>query len=154
MAGTPDAIPRKCQSGGHLPVKEATQQLLEKAAHAIHAAEVLMKDDEIDFAAGRAYYAMFYLAEALLYAQGLRRFTKHGAVHAAFGTAYAKTGVLDPKFHRWLLDAFDKRIQGDYDAESSITSDDVAVMLAQAREFAQATQRYLAGTSTKTPPNA
>ena len=66
-----------------------------------------------DSAAGRVYYAMFYIAEALLYDQDLE-FSKHSAVHAAYGKHFAKTGVLEPKFHRWLLDAFNTRIQTDY----------------------------------------
>jgi uncharacterized protein (UPF0332 family) len=44
--------------------------LLDKADRAIHAAEVLSKDGESDFAVGRAYYAMLYTAEALLIAKG------------------------------------------------------------------------------------
>lgn len=47
---------------------------------------------------------MLYAAEALLISKGLR-FRKHGSVHAAFGEHFAKGQVLDPKFHRWLLDA-------------------------------------------------
>lgn len=44
--------------------------------------------------------------------QGLR-FRKHGSVHGAFGREFVKTGLLDAKYHRWLLDAFDKRLQAD-----------------------------------------
>ena len=125
-------------------MKESTKKLLEKAGHAIHAAEVLLKDAETDFAAGRVYYAMFYLAQALLYEGGFRRFGKHGAVHAAFGKAFSKTNELDPKFHRWLIDAFDKRLRGDYDVDSEIGVEDVEKMIAQAREFLEAAERHLA----------
>ena len=47
-------------------MKEYTGQLLDKAAEAIEAAELLVTNNYPDFAAGRAYYAMFYVAEALL----------------------------------------------------------------------------------------
>ena len=47
-------------------MKEETGKLLEKAARAIEAAKTLLKTGSADFAAGRAYYAMFYIAEALL----------------------------------------------------------------------------------------
>lgn len=53
-------------------MKEVTQQLLDKAARAIHAAETLLQADDVEFATGRAYYAMFYVAEALLNERGLR----------------------------------------------------------------------------------
>jgi uncharacterized protein (UPF0332 family) len=47
-------------------MKEETHQLLEKAGRAINAAQLLDENGDIEFAIGRAYYAMFYIAEALL----------------------------------------------------------------------------------------
>ncbi len=123
-------------------MKEATQKLLDKATRAVHAAETLLREGDVDFAAGRAYYAMFYGAEALLHEKGLR-FRKHSGVHAAFGEQFAKSGLLDAKFHRWLLDAFDKRIQGDYGVEAVLTDEEVAAMIEQAREFLREARRYL-----------
>ena len=86
-------------------MKEQTRKRLEKASRAIHAARTLLDAGDAEFAAGRAYYAMFYAAEALLNEKGLR-FRKHGGVQAAFGEHFAKTGVLDSKFHRWLRRCF------------------------------------------------
>jgi uncharacterized protein (UPF0332 family) len=51
--------------------------------------------------------------------------------------------VLDPKFHRWLLDAYDQRILGDYGVEVSLTDEDAARVIQQAREFLQAARTYL-----------
>ena len=94
-------------------MKPETEKLLAKASRAIDAAKLLLQAGDADFAAGRAYYAMFYVAEALL-AEKERRFRRHSAVQAAYGDEFAKPAVLDPQFHRWLLDASDKRILGDY----------------------------------------
>jgi len=118
-------------------MKEHTGLLFEKAEHAIRAARLLLAASEVDFAAGRAYYAMFYVAEALLYERGLV-FRKHAAVHAAYGKEFASSGLLDPKFHRWLLTTFDARIQGDYQAVSRITGEDVGASIEQACEFVAA----------------
>lgn len=63
-------------------MKEATQQLLDKAARAIHAAETLLQAGDVKFATGRVYYAMFYVAEALLNEKGLR-FRRHSRVYIA-----------------------------------------------------------------------
>lgn len=123
-------------------MKEQTRKLLDKAARAVHAAKTLLDEGDADFAAGRAYYSMLYGAEALLNEKDLR-FRKHGGVHAAFGDQFVKTGLLDPKFHRWLLDAFDKRIQGDYGVEAVVTQEDVTQLIAQADEFLKEAQRYL-----------
>jgi len=122
-------------------LKEETQKLLQKASRAIHAAETLLRESEADFAVGRAYYAMFYIAEALLGERGFR-FRKHSSVHSAFGR-FIKTSLLDSKYHRWLIDAFDTRIKGDYGVEAVITDAEAKRMIKQAHEFLQAGQRYL-----------
>jgi uncharacterized protein (UPF0332 family) len=103
---------------------------------------LLLVNDQPDFAAGRAYYAMFYVAEALLNEKGLD-FGKHGNVIAAYGEHFAKPGILDKKYHRWLINAFDKRLIGDYGVDSNLEVDIVADMIEQAQEFLEAAQSYL-----------
>jgi len=63
--------------------------------------------------------------------------------HAAFGQHFAKPGILDAKYHRWLLDAFDKRILGDYSYEMEVTKEDAEQMLVQSREFVAAARSFL-----------
>ncbi len=123
-------------------MKDVTVRLLEKAARAITTAEHVLQSGDADVAAGRAYYAMFYTAEALLNEKGLH-FKKHGGVHAAFGEHFTKTGALDARYHRWLLAAFEKRITADYGVEESISADEARTLMQQAREFLQSAQRYL-----------
>lgn len=124
-------------------MSDLTAQLLNKASRAIETAERLLQSSDEDVAVARAYYAMFYVAEALLAERGLR-FKKHTGVHGAFGEQFAKTGIFDTKYHRWLLAAFEKRITADYEVEETIEADDARTMIQQAREFLQAAQRYLA----------
>ncbi len=127
-------------------MKESSQKLIEKSSKAIHTSERSLADGDAEAAASRAYYAMFYVAEALLGEKDLR-FRKHGGVHAAFGEQFSKPGIFDPKYHRWLLQAFNKRISADYDVEAHVTSEDVKALIQQAREFLQAAQQYLASQS-------
>ncbi len=123
-------------------MKEATIRFLEKAERAINAAERLMETGHAEFAAGRAYYAMFYAAEALLSEKGLR-FRKHGGVHRAFGEHFVKTGDLDPKYHQWLLAAFDKRIIGDYDVGVMPSDEESREMIHRASEMLREVRRHL-----------
>jgi uncharacterized protein (UPF0332 family) len=129
-------------------MKEFSRKLLEKAVDAIEAAEMLVENGKADIAAGRAYYAMFYVAEALLNEKEMQ-FGKHSAVHAAYGEHFAKTKILEPKYHRWLLDSFDKRIVGDYGVESGIETDIAINMIIQAREFLEAARAYLENRTSK-----
>ena len=124
-------------------MKEYSSKLFSKALDAIEAAEALLNIGKAEFAAGRAYYAMFYVAEALLYNEFDLKFSQHGQVIAAYGKNFAKTKALDPKFHRWMRDGFDKRITGDYGVDTGIEDEIVATMINQAREFVLAAQKYL-----------
>jgi uncharacterized protein (UPF0332 family) len=123
-------------------VKEESRQLLDKGGRALKAAETLLREGDPEFAAGRAYYAMLHVAQALLREKGLQ-YRRHSGVHAAFGEHFAKTGLLDRKYHRWLLDAFDERLRGDYDFQTSFDTESVALWIAQAREFWEVAERLL-----------
>jgi uncharacterized protein (UPF0332 family) len=52
-------------------MNEYTRKLLDKAIDTIESAELLLDHKKTDVAAGRAYYALFYIAEALLNEKGL-----------------------------------------------------------------------------------
>jgi uncharacterized protein (UPF0332 family) len=65
---------------------------------------------------------MFYVAEALLETKGLA-FSSHRAVQAALGEHFAKTGELDPRFHRALLHALQQRQLADYLVTASVEPD-------------------------------
>ncbi len=123
-------------------MKETTQQLFARAVDAMEAADILLTNGKTDIAAGRAYYAMFYIVEALLNEKGFK-FGKHGNVIAAYGQHFAKTRELDPKFHRWLLTSFDQRQIGDYAFDPNVEKDVVVQMIFQAQEFLQAAKAYL-----------
>ncbi|MBK9005900.1 MAG: HEPN domain-containing protein [Anaerolineae bacterium] len=123
-------------------MKEHSSKLLAKALDTIEGAEGLLNMGKEEIAAGRAYYAMFYVAEALLFEIGLQ-FSQHGQVIAAYGKHFAKTKELDPKFHRWLRGGFDTRISGDYDVDAEISRELAAELINQAREFLEAAQQYL-----------
>ena len=123
-------------------MNDYTQKLLDKALDTIESAELLLNHEKTDIAAGRAYYALFYIAEALLNENGLQ-FSKHGDVIGAYGKHFSKTKLLDQKFHRWLIEGFDTRQIGDYHIDTKIEMDTVATMINQARDFLEAAQKHL-----------
>ena len=102
----------------------------------------MLAANDPETAVGRAYYCMLHTAQALLREQDIR-FRKHSSVHGAFGQYFAKTALIDPKFHRWLLDAYDDRIRGDYDAESVIEEESAALRIEQAKEFFRNARQWL-----------
>ncbi len=105
---------------------------------------MLNDEGHADFAASRAYYAIFYVAEALLLERGLS-FSSHTAVIGAFGREFAKESVLDQKYHRYLIDAQDLRNIGDYAIGQEIAEDQVNLMCGWAEDFLRAARQFLKG---------
>jgi uncharacterized protein (UPF0332 family) len=118
------------------------EALIHKAKKSLGAARSLVEDGYFDFAAARAYYAMFYVAEALL-AFIDQSYNKHSAVISGFGREYAKTGKLDAKYHRWLIDAQDFRNIGDYAVDANVSEDDANMVCGWAHEFIESAEDLL-----------
>lgn len=123
-------------------MKPEVEELLDKARRSIRTAQKIFKDGEVDFAGSRAYYALFYIAEALLLERGLA-FSSHSSVIANFGKEFAKTQTLNPKFHNYLIKAQDRRNIGDYAIGKHLTEDEVREMLDWGKEFLKAAKNFL-----------
>jgi uncharacterized protein (UPF0332 family) len=118
------------------------QDLLDEARESVAAARVLQAQGYHGFAASRAYYAMFYVAEAFLLGKGLA-FSKHSGVHAAFGQHFAKTSVVPEHFHHYLLRGMEVRHTGDYGRGKKVTPEEAAEQIAHAQEFLDLAERLL-----------
>jgi len=123
-------------------MKPEVEELLDKARRSIKTAEKIFKDGEADFAGSRAYYALFYIAEALLLERDLA-FSSHSAVISNFGKEFAKPQTLNPKFHNYLIKAQDRRNIGDYAIGNHLTNDEVKEMIEWGKEFLKAAETFL-----------
>ena len=109
------------------------QALIEKARQSLEAARLLHANGQPSFAAARAYYAMFYAAEALLLGES-QAFSKHSAVIAAFGERFAKTGRVPVELHRYLIRALEVRQVADY-STTAVSEQEATEQIARAEEF-------------------
>ncbi|MEM9264272.1 MAG: HEPN domain-containing protein [Cyanobacteria bacterium P01_F01_bin.13] len=108
---------------------------INKAKESLEASKILANKELYDFAGARAYYTMFYIAEAFLWKKGLS-FSSHAAVIAAFGKEIAKPGLAPIEFHRYLIDAQNKRTQGDYGIDdTNLSSHEVQLLIQQSELF-------------------
>ena len=89
----------------------------------------------------RAYYAMFYAANALLATRGLER-SKHSGVIAAFREQFVKTGIISAVFSRYFGEALDERHTADYELEP-IDLQTAGRNLQHAVEFVDDIEAYL-----------
>ncbi len=64
---------------------------------------------------------------------------------AAYGREFAKTSILDPKFHRRMIIAERRRETGHYGEESGVTDEEALEFFEWAEEFIQAVKEYLGG---------
>jgi uncharacterized protein (UPF0332 family) len=118
---------------------EDQRELLEEARDSIAAAKLLLDGGFPGYAASRAYYAMFYVAEAFLEGEGLS-FSRHSAAIAAFGQRYAKEGKVPVEFHRYLLEAQELRHSGDYGPRGTVSPEVGRQQIERAEQFLRAAQ--------------
>ncbi len=123
-------------------MKPEIKGFLSKAEESLAAAELLLKEASHGFSASRAYYGMFYAAEALLLSKG-QAFSKHSAVLAAFGREFTKTGLLDSRWHQAFQEAFQVRQVGDYEPLEQVSEATAHRIIEGARGFVQAARSFL-----------
>lgn len=124
-------------------ISAEVRHLLKLADESHEAAKGLMDMGHPRFSAAQSYYTFFYLAQAVLLTKGLT-FSKHSAVVAAFGKEFAKTNLLEPKFHRYLIESQKLRQTGHYGEEGEeVTGEQALESFHWAGEFIQAVKEYL-----------
>lgn len=79
-------------------------QLMARAENSLSAARLLIDNGYFTEAVSRAIYA----ATALLHSEGIT-VSNHAAVIVQVGQHFAKTGRLESRLHRLLIDMFDER---------------------------------------------
>lgn len=121
---------------------DPVHRYLAKADQALRAAEALARDEFYSEAASRAYYAMFYAAQALLISEGVE-VIKHSAVEAEFGRRFAKTGRLDSLLHRKLINARKTREIADYDIEDDIEETMAVARIEDGKVLVRAIKEFL-----------
>jgi uncharacterized protein (UPF0332 family) len=113
--------------------EQEIRDLLDKARRSLGAAERLLQGGDADFAASRAYYAMFYATQALLLTRDIRR-SRHSGLIAAFNESFVKSGEIPARFFLQLRDGFEDRAEGDYGL-AEITEEQARAGIAAAHEF-------------------
>ncbi len=93
-------------------------------------------------AVSRAYYAVFYAAEAALLRLGETR-SKHAGVIAAFGKRVVKEGGLEREIGAILHARFEQRLEADY-GRGEVSATDAEGALRDAERFVAAVERWLA----------
>ena len=108
--------------------------LLAQAMSSLEASRLLLREGFHGFAAARAYYTMFYVAEAFLLGKELA-FSRHVAVHRGFGEHFVKDGSVRREFLTYLNDGMAVRHAGDYRKGRPVTREQAEEQIAHAGQF-------------------
>lgn len=126
-------------------MNQSIQNLIAKSDRALRSAHSQYGDGDYDFCVSRAYYAMFYLVEALLMTKNLAT-SRHAGVLNLFYEHFVKTKIFNKSLHQNLHKAYDLRQQGDYWTDSVITADMADEVLKEAGLFSSAVKKELGNT--------
>jgi uncharacterized protein (UPF0332 family) len=118
-------------------VTEEVRLHLEEADACLAQAELLLASPHPGGAVSRSYYAMFHAANAALLHRDIKRRSQRGII-AAFGQAFAKSGIVDTGFHKRFAEVFDLRQESDYRPMVRLTEERGREVLSWAREFVAA----------------
>jgi len=118
------------------------EDLIEKARRFLRTAELASNDGDYDSCVSRCYYAMFFMAEAVLLSKGLKA-SSHKGVISLFGKHFVKTGVFKKDLGKSLNDAYDTRQTGDYGVGFTVTDEEAKSMLETAKNFVHEVISYL-----------
>ncbi|MDP2210294.1 MAG: HEPN domain-containing protein [Candidatus Aquicultor sp.] len=122
-------------------LKERIAKSLEKANEALKEAETLLLQKLYGGTVSRSYYAVFHATCALLLIKNLE-FSKHSAVIAAFGHQFIREGLLDKKYHKILIGAYEARQLAEYDIFKKINPEFAGKIFEEAKEFVLMAEEY------------
>ena len=118
------------------------ESLIRKGRRSLEAGRRLLRDGDFDFAISRAYYAMFYHAEALLLSEGFES-DSHAGVIALLHREFVRTGRLDHAHAGALERSWKERTLADYEAGAEFTEARARQALDRAEAFLRAVEAAL-----------
>jgi uncharacterized protein (UPF0332 family) len=122
-----------------------TDDLLTRARQAAQSARTLLESGDPNGAVNRAYYAMFYAAQAALEYKGVEiTSSKHGILVGRFGEHLVKTGVLPRALGTSLNRTLELRQKADY-GSGEVARADAERSLSEAEAFVAAVTRLCRG---------
>jgi uncharacterized protein len=122
--------------------REEISLYIENAREMLGAAHVMLNNDFYTSAINRAYYAIFYAANALLTTKGMNQ-GKHTRVIGAFRQYFVKTGLFPVEYSQIYGRAMEDRHESDYDMGAKVTREDADGNLVGAERFVQEIEQWL-----------
>lgn len=118
------------------------EDLVKKAKRFLRTAELAFDDGDYDSCVSRCYYAMFFMAEAMLMTEGLKA-SSHKGVISLFGKHFIKTKVFKDELGKALRRAYDLRQKGDYATGFIVAEGEAKKSIEVTKSFVAEVEEYL-----------
>jgi uncharacterized protein (UPF0332 family) len=122
--------------------RQTVKTYLDAAHEALAGSQYNLDGGYYAIAVNRAYYAVFYAANALLATKGLAR-GKHSGTISAFRQSFVKPGLIEPEYSAIYGSLMDDRHVSDYDMDTSIEPERAESDVESARKFVARIETYL-----------
>jgi uncharacterized protein (UPF0332 family) len=116
---------------------EYSKLRIESALNTFEAAKVLAQNGFWNSAVNRLYYSIFYTVNALLVRNEVYVQT-HAGMRNQFSKLFIKTGKLDKKYGKLLVQLYDWRQKGDYENLYDFTEETVNLLFDPVKEMIDA----------------
>lgn len=113
-----------------------------KAKEAIEQVEWLIENQKWHIAMNRIYYGIYYMLSAVAIQEQFET-TKHQQLIGWFNKTYIKTEILDRKYGQWLNQAYENRLEGDYNVLSEFSETVVKAAFADMQEVIAAIEKFV-----------
>lgn len=118
------------------------ENLAERAKKYLESSKLLSESGDYESAVSRDYYAMFYMAEAVLLTLD-KTYSSHRGVISSFGKNFVKKDIFPRWMGRELNRAFEKRQLSDYEYTFVISEDEAEELHENAEKFVRKVIQYL-----------
>jgi hypothetical protein len=122
--------------------EEEIKKEFERAEKSLRSAQILLKDNLLEDAISRAYYAILHAAKAALLVESIN-IESHRAVRRLFGQHLIQTGKIDVKYSIILAEEQDDRFLADYDVIFSPEKERCQKRVEDAESFLSAIKEYI-----------
>ncbi len=107
---------------------------IEKGSDTLKEADLLASSEYYNAAINRLYYAVYYVASALMLSNKLETFT-HKGIKTMLGLRFIQTGKLEREYGGIYQRLFDSRQAGDYEDFVYYTREDYRTLRPLAQKF-------------------
>ena len=123
------------------PLADQIAPLRRKAQQYLRSAALLFEGGDYDSCASRAYFAMFYAAQAALLTE-IEDLPRQG-IRTAFAERFVHAGRLPPRADEALTQAYELQQLGDYARRPAVDAADAERMLQEAEAFVNSLARLI-----------